>query len=98
MYHAIHYSARNPADGTTQVETRILPTLRAVELWAQTKLKGEHIVCTNDTYHQDVARAASVTYRSTKTRPRYHMGRRDLSAPSQNGRDPPSNHHRSQLL
>jgi hypothetical protein len=48
-------------------ETRILPTLRAVELWAADKLRGVRVETTRDNYWRDVSRAPSVTYRSVRT-------------------------------
>lgn len=59
LYRATYHSGRD-AYG----QTRILPTLRAVELWAESLLSGVHITTTRDCYHRDVARAPSVTYQS----------------------------------
>jgi hypothetical protein len=62
MYRATYHGPRNQ-DGATY-ETRILPTKRAVELWAADKLKGVRVKTTVDNYWRDVSRAPSVTYRS----------------------------------
>jgi hypothetical protein len=67
LYRATYHSGRDPY-GQTTFETRILPTLRAVELWAETKLKGARVETTNDCYHRDVGRAPSITYESVKKR------------------------------
>jgi len=62
MYRATYHGPHTP-DGATY-ETRILPTLRAVELWAADKLKGVLVETTRDTYWRDVGRAPSLTYQS----------------------------------
>lgn len=61
LYRATYHGPHTP-DGHPY-ETRILPTLRAVELWAQSLLSGVHVTTTRDCYHRDVGRAPSVTYR-----------------------------------
>lgn len=63
MYRATYHGPRNPY-GEWQTETRILPTLRAVELWAATKLQGVRVETTRDCYWRDVSNAPSVTYKS----------------------------------
>lgn len=62
LYRATYYSARDQFTGATTFETRILPTLRAVELWAQIKLQGVHVTTTRDCYWRDISNAPSVTW------------------------------------
>ena len=64
LYRATYYSGRDQFTGATTYETRILPTRRAVELWAQDKLQGAHVVTTRDCYWRDISNAPSVTYQS----------------------------------
>jgi hypothetical protein len=63
LYRATYHSGRDPY-GQTTFETRILPTLRAVELWAQSLLSGNRIVTTNDCYWRDVGHAPSVAWQA----------------------------------
>jgi hypothetical protein len=84
LYHATYRSGRDPFTGETTFETRILPTLRAVELWAESKLKGESVVTTNGCYWRDRGRAPVVAYRTVvkdRTTNQYEvsLGRRPYS-------------------